>query len=47
MDYKLILELERRLDHKKFTESQTAINKIIAEEAAHTGSRKTRSESNK
>jgi len=46
MDYKLILELERRLDHKKFTECELSLDKIIHEEAKHCASKRTRSGSN-
>ena len=43
MDYKLILELERRLDHKKFTECELSLDKIIHEEAKYFASKRTRS----
>jgi len=43
MDYRLILELERRLDHKKFTECELSLDKIIHEEAKHFASKRTRS----
>jgi len=46
VDYKLILELERRLDHKKFTECERSLDKILHEEAKHFASKRTRSGSN-